>query len=409
MATRRDVLRLAGVTGAALLASGCARKVRTAPGPAITDLLYVATPGGLAVLSADRGRPVVDAAPAIATADWQHLISATAVDAGTRVTIRDTGGERIKTDLVVPGRLTARAANPSGALVALVTSPDGATAYADGSAPLRPAGRESTTIAVVGEAGERYRFTLAGCLEPEAFSVDGARLFVLDYLPPRHPDSYRVRVLDLATGTVGSLGIWPKQAPPADPEEWMRGEGRQAVYDQQRKTLFTLYTQQADYAFVHTLSLADGWAYCVDLPEPFGRALAAAHTIARSPDGRVLYVTDAATGTIAVIDPDALSITRTAKTEPLAAASAASTISPDSRLLFVSAGPTVTRLEASALATTGRWSLPAPVRGIAASPDGKRLYVGQPDAVLALDAQTGAVTSRIAVPGLTTLRHASAG
>ena len=53
---------------------------------------------------------------------------------------------------------------------------------------------------VADKTGETHRFTLPGCLEPEAFSAAGDALFVLDYQPPTAPDSYRVRVLYLASG-----------------------------------------------------------------------------------------------------------------------------------------------------------------------------------------------------------------
>jgi hypothetical protein len=406
MATRRDVLRLAGA-GAGLLLGGCARKAGTTPKPATGDLLHVATTGGLAVLGANSGDPVIQAVPAaVATPDWRHLVSGAPGAAGTQVTVRDIGGSG-STELVAPPGLAVRAAAPGGRLVALCTQAAPQEGASDGSAPYRPPGRDSTTIAVVGTAGERYRFTLAGCLEPEAFTVDGARLFVLDYLPPRHPDSYRVRVLDLATGAVGPLAVWPKQLV-RDDEEWMRGEGRQAVYDERRHLLFTLYTRQSDHAFVHTLSLVDGWAYCVDLPVPFGQGPAAGHAIARTPDGTGVYVVAPGTGAVAAINPDALNVSRTTRIDP-ATGTTTATASPDSRLLFVGAGDQLVRLDAATLATTNRWTLPAPVRGVAASPGGRRLYVGQPDAILTLDAVTGATVSRVAVPGLVNLRHASRG
>jgi DNA-binding beta-propeller fold protein YncE len=187
----------------------------------------------------------------------------------------------------------------------------------------------------------------------------------------------------------------------------MWGEGRQAVYDPDRSMLFTLYTRQRPqpHAFVHTLSLADGWAYCIDLPEPFGHGPAAGHTIARSPFGGALYTIDATSGSIAVIDPSALAVSRVGK---IAAGSgaAASVMMPDERTLFLSAGGTLARLDPVDLSTTNRWTVPAPVRGIAAGPDGQRIYVGQPDSVLALEPAGGAVVDSIKISGLKKLRHA---
>jgi hypothetical protein len=428
MATRRDVLRLAGATGGAVLLGGCARTAAP-PKPASTDLLYVATTDGLAVVRADRGLPVVKAAPAIPTADWRHLVSTEVTEARTRVRVRDIGGQ-VVSNHVVAGRLAARAATTGGNLVALATATDSALADGDsaGEAPYRPAGRDRTTISVLAGEQERYRFDLAGCLEPEAFDVSGGQLFLLEYLPPRSPDSYRVRVLTLSTGTVGRLAPFPKQFPPQD-EDTMWGEGRQAVYDAGRSMLFTLYTQQrpdrppADaaqrspqssgrnreaqvHAFVHTLSLADGWAYCVDLPEPFGQGPAAGHTIARSPVSGVLYAIDATSGSIAVIDPSSLAVSRVGKTGG-GSGTAASVMTPDGRTLFLSAGSMLNQLDPTDLSITNQWPLPVPVRGIAAGPDSQRIYVGQPDSILALEPAGGPVVDRIPVSGLKKLRHAS--
>jgi TAT (twin-arginine translocation) pathway signal sequence len=409
MATRRDVLRWAGATGGAVLLGGCARGAGTAPQPpASTDLLYVATGAGLAVLRADRKGPVVEAVPAIATADWRHVVSTVTVGAGTKVTVTGVSGERVVTEHVVPGRLAARAATAGGKLIALVTASTGETG-GGGEAPYRPAGRDRTTISVLDAGGERYRFDLAGCLEPDAFDAGGGRLFVLEYLPPANPDSYRVRMLDLATATIGPLAPFPKPLPPQD-EDIMWGEGRQAVYDERRQILFTLYTRQRPqaHAFVHALNLTAGWAYCVDLPEPFGQGPAAGHTIARAPGSGSLYAFDASSGAIAVIDPDGLSVVQMRTIAP-ASGAAASVTTPDGQALFLAAGTALTRLDTSGLAVTDQWRVAAPVRGVAAGPDGSRSYVGQPEAVLALDPRTGAVLDRIAVPGLVNLRHAIQG
>ena len=91
---------------------------------------------------------------------------------------------------------------------------------------------------------------------------------------------------------------------PPGAEEEMRGEGRQAVLSPDRTRLYTLYLHQADHqhtrdllpgrhapdgttvhAFVHVLSLTEGWAYCLDLPAPFGEPAAGTHALTVSPDG----------------------------------------------------------------------------------------------------------------------------
>ena len=321
---------------------------------------------------------------------------------------------------MLPDRLAARATNPDGSLVALAT-PTG-----PGTGPYRPGGRERTTIVVAGSAGQRNRVELPGNLEPEAFDISGQALFVLDYLPPAAPDRYRVRVVDLATGELQPLFTRVKAVVPPGAEEEMRGEGRQAVYDTRSRQLFTLYTHQPEHehtrdlingaredaphvhAFVHTLNLTEKWAYCVDLPSPFGEHPAAGHAIALDPGGNRLCVVDATSGTVAVIDPNGLTISGTVRFTPPTGpiTSATASIDPTGALL-VGAGR-----ELITVSLTGgepvRRSLPTPVRGVAISADRKRHFIGQDDAVICLDPATGNLLHRIAVPGLVSLRQVAA-
>ena len=218
---------------------------------------------------------------------------------------------------------------------------------------------DNEDFVVAGAVGERTRFTLPGCLEPEGFTPQGDALYVLDYLPPRQPDRYRVRLLDLATGIVGPLFTRDKSLIPAGAEEEMRGEGRQAVYASTRTTLFTLYTHQPEHehtrdlqaggarddapqvhAFVHSLSLEMRFAYCIDLPAPFGEGSAEGHAIALSPVSGDPYVVDATNGTIARLDGMNLTVDKVAKVLPGGADHASAAISVDGEL-FVGAGTAV--------------------------------------------------------------------
>jgi hypothetical protein len=203
------------------------------------------------------------------------------------LSIRDTETGLIRTEGRLPGAWTPRATR--GDQVALV----------QGS--LDP--RSSTTLLVMRAGSERKRFELPGNVEPEAFSVDGDGLFVLDYLPPTAPDGYRVRWLDLTTSELTPLLTQLKQVVPPGAEEVMRGQGRRAVLDPDRSMLFTLYTHGGDHrhtgnllgvrpdapnvhAFIHSLHLSQNWAVCIDLPAPFGFTDPAGHTVAMSADNK---------------------------------------------------------------------------------------------------------------------------
>jgi len=438
------VLRLAGgvavgAAGAGALAAsgGCeARSGDRSPTRAAPpgDVLVVElAAGALAAIDATTGRVLVGAAPSVLSGDGTRLVRAEQPGSGTRLTShRLTDGAAVSGGTLTD-RLAVRATSPDGSLVALAT-PAGATPASTGSpganpagpgtSPYRPAARERTTIVVAGSAGQRNRVELPGNLEPEAFDVSGHFLFVLDYLPPTAPDRYRVRAVDLASGQLQPLLTRVKTAVPGGAEEEMRGEGRQAVYDPRRRLLFTLYTHQPDHlhtrdliagarpdaphvhAFVHTLNLTERWAFCVDLPAPFGEQAAAGHAIALGPDGGTLYVVDATSGTVAAIDPDALTVSGTARfTPPAAPATPAAVAFGGAGALLVGAGREVVTGSPTGGGSATRWSTDSRVRGLAGTADGARLYVGQDGAVVRVDAATGAVRRRINVPGLVALRQ----
>lgn len=424
MTTRRAVLRLAaGLTagaagGTALgMASGCERQPVGAPARMPRDLLLVElSTGTLAALDAATGRAVIAAGTAVVSGDGSRIVRTEQPGTATRVTSYRLPAAEMESSGTLTGALAVRAVSPDGRLVALATPSE------NGTSRYRPPGRERSTIVVADSAGQRARLDLPGNIEPEAFDVSGQTLFVLDYLPPAAPDRYRVRAIDLATGRVNPLLAQNKGVVPPGAEEEMRGEGRQAVYDPHLRRLFTLYTHQPDHlhtrdlvagarggaphvhAFVHTLSLAEGWAFCVDLPSPFGEGTAAGHAIALSPDGSRLYVIDATSTSVAEIDPSALNVVTVRDFGPTAGSvgAASAVVTSDGRLL-IGAGREVVTMPAAASGSVARWSTPGVVRGVATT--GSHAYVGQDGAVLRLDRATGRVEHRVAVPGLRTLRQ----
>ena len=281
-------------------------------------------------------------------------------------------------------------------------------------------------IVVADSGGERARFDLPGNLDPEAFSASGADLYVLDYLPPTKPDRYRVRVLNLKSGKLQPLATKAAVQVPVGAEETMRGEGRQSVYDADRKILFTLYTHQPDHqhtrdllaggarsgtphihAFVHSLHVGEGWAFCIDLPSPFGEGPATGHGIALRTDGHRLYVLDAGTGTLAHIDPGTQEIGRVTTFAKPGLPGEASVVPTRDGGLVVGVGTTVVPVDPAAAAPKQPMAATAvPVRGVALTAE--RLYVGQPDTVVTYDPTTGEAQNRLSVPGLVAVRHATA-
>lgn len=354
-----------------------------------------------------------------ASPDWSRLYAVR----GDKLVTFDPATNWELAGTALPHRLTARVASAAGTLVALT---------ADGSTPPanRPAGRERTVIVVADPRGVRpaREFDLAGNFEPEAFSADDAYLFVQEFLPANAPERYRVRRVELATGQVQPLLLRDKQLIPAGAEEEMRGEGRQAVLSPDRTRLYTLYLNQGDHqhtrdllqgrrgadgravhAFVHVLSLDEGWAYCLDLPDPFGLHPAGAHALTLSPDGRSLYVGEMTTKRIAIADTESLTVTKVATLpdDQPAGDGTAMVTSPDGDVLYLGSSNVLRRLDSATLRVDGAWAMPGAVRGLAVSPDGRQVLIGQAGSIARVDTSTGRILDTFAAADLLTLRNST--
>ena len=181
------------------------------------------------------------------------------------------------------------AVSPGGRWVALTDrEPD----YA---AP-RAATRLVVFDTVNGEAARRLELT--GDVRPEAFSVDGQRVFVLDY----RGDHYRVQTIELASGERYDTSSRDKSLERED----MHGTTVRGVLNADHTLLATLYRNPGDAeepAFVHILDLENGWAYCADLTAPFGTGPEGSDRIELTPADTVI-VTATHAGRIAEIHID---------------------------------------------------------------------------------------------------------
>lgn len=365
------------------------------------DRLLVRHENGLGIYAADTGKWL--AAPAAGAINGTGLAS---VDGG-KLLLRDAGTAVISSECALQGTWTPRATH--GEQVALVSGAHAATDV------YRPVPRTQTSLLVMRSGKERKRFDLPGNLEPEAFSAEGDRLFILDYLPPKAPNVYRVRVLNLFTGELQPLQTKQKVLVPEGAEEVMRGQGRQSVYG--GGILFTLYTHQGDHqhtgellgvrpgapnvhSFIHALHLFESWAVCIDLPAPFGTSGSQGHTIAMSANGSTLYAISAEHGAVAVIDPNELTVKHTRAFTP-SKGEASALVMPDGRLL-IGAGRQLTMLED---ANRDEWQLDFDLRGLAL---GQQLWAGRASGVTALQWDGRKQLQRNEIPGLVELRQAFA-
>ncbi|MCM4080741.1 hypothetical protein [Paractinoplanes hotanensis] len=396
MTTRRSFLTLSGGVLAASALAGCReREAAAALSSSVPDVLLAGSRSGVVRLSGTEVRPI--GAQSVLSRSG-HTAYAVAGDSLVRVDAV-TGAPARKQS--IGGGWVPRVVAESSDLCVLLTTPPGEP----------PAARTTSGLLVIG-AGRRQKFNLPGCVEPDAFTSDGTGLFVLDWLPADRPGHYRVRLLDFNDGKLHPLFTRDKTPVPAGAEEQMQGRGRQAVYSPDRQTLYTLYTHQPEHqhtrnllngtrshvhAFVHVLHLAERWAYCLDLPDPFGQGPAEGHALAV--DGTRLAVLDTASGSIAHANTETLRIERVARIG--AGRGAASLVfSPDARLLAAD-GATVHALDRTTDQALATWVLPSAVRGLRLSADGSRLYAGGENGVVWLDAGSGALRGRARVDGLT--------
>jgi DNA-binding beta-propeller fold protein YncE len=355
---------------------------------------------------------------ALASPDWSRFFVGTQSDNRTNVDLLDGQTGARQASLHLPSGLVVSAVSADGTRVAL------APPSSAGGWP--PPAREQTRIVVASASGtpELLMFDLDGNYEPDVFSTDNAVLFVLEYQPARAPHHYRVRQLELKTGIVSAVSSRNKLPVP---EEDMRGTRHAHVLSPDGHTSYTLYTNQPDhlhsrdlaagltqssgsvYAFVHVLSLSEGWAYCLDLPQPFGMGPAPAHAMALSPDGRWLYVVDRSSGTIALADTSRLLVRATSNlgAPPDVASASGPTAAAVGRdgSLFLSGKSEILVVDGRRLTRMRQLVVPGTPTGLGLSKDGQRVFVSLPDRLLALDAVTGSEVGELQISGVQDIAH----
>ncbi|MGZ4115277.1 MAG: YncE family protein, partial [Actinomycetota bacterium] len=330
--------------------------------------------------------------------DGARLYEADATNGRTSVrTINAATGAELS-HTVVPGDLSVRVVSWDGTHVALMPP------LAPGQDAWTPVPRTETTITVADPTGKGrpVRYRLHGNYAPEAFSIDHAYLFLIQYLPADAPTVYRVTKLDLAAGRVE-----PVLSPYKAPAERMPGERLEQVASADDSKLFTLYTSErpgfaphdapvprnAIVSFVHVLSLAEGWAHCIGLPKVLWHQPASAEAMALSPDGSTLYIVDADKGVVVTMDTTSLDTSGPYRVElPPPGQRTTATVSPDGGTLFVgtaAGGGHVTAVDTSPYDVTDRGSTGGGVSGIGMSLDGTRLYVALDGRLEVLNAASG--------------------
>jgi DNA-binding beta-propeller fold protein YncE len=369
------------------------------------ETLLLGTDSGPLAIRIPAGSVVFDRAGAVASPDGSLVFSAT--NHGRATVLRTIEGRtgRVVSTTRIPGDLDVHVVSGTGRSVALMAP------LPDGWDPATPIPRSRTTIVVADPTGATAprTYELSGNFEPEAFSTDDQRLFMIQHLPAETPTVYRVTVLDLVKGRVKPV-FGPFKSPP----ERMPGTRLQQIFAPDGDKLYTLYTSSrpgyaphgapvpsdASVSFVHVLSLSNGWAHCVGLPPELWNQPASAQAMAASSDGTRLYIVDSVRGVVSVMNTETLEIhSETLDFGQAVVDETAAKLSADDGTLFVGTGgerSVLYAIDTTTFQVTHRWPVGGDLSGLGFSVDGLRLYVALGDHLAVLDPMTGA--ELIAVP-----------
>ena len=232
---RKSVL-VATSVAVAILASACGGggdDVSIGTNHRRPELLYLGSGSSITALAPASGNIRYQEAGAVPSRDWSVLYTAT--NDGLTTTLRTldpaTGDELASRE--VPGVFTVRTVSEDGAMVAL------APPFPAGFDTYHPASKDPTPLVIVRrDIAEPQVLSIDGNVEPEAFSLDGSSLFVIDFVPPLGPERYRVARLDLDAGTVGDVRSSEQEL-----QEPMRGTAHAQVMAPDGHRLYTLYTR----------------------------------------------------------------------------------------------------------------------------------------------------------------------
>jgi len=373
--------------------------------PVPRETLLLGTEAGPLVVEVPSGSLLFERPGAVASLGGSWLLSATPSAGSTMLQTFDGADTEPASAVRLAGTLDVRVVAESGAAGALMDP------LPEGWDPEVPLPRSRTPIVVADPTGvmEPRTYDLRGNFEPEAFSTDDRRLFLIQHLPAEAPAVYRVTVLNLRTGRVV-----PVFGPFKGPAERMPGIRLQQVLSPNADQLYTLYSSArpgyaphhapvpngATVSFVHVLSLQDGWAHCVGLPEELWDRPASEQAMATSPNGRLLYIADPTLGLVTVMDTASLEIrTYTIDLSVSGVRRTSAVVSGDGSALFVATAgeqPGITRIDTDTFDVVRRW-VTDDVSGLGLSADGERLYVASDDRVEVMDATTGSDLAGVAV------------
>lgn len=331
--------------------------------------LALTTKDGKIVTFSPHEDPIVT--PGVPSPTGEVVVSASSMQGRTMVEWHDVKTDKITGELQLDGKLRPTAVAQDGKLVALIDTTETST----------------TVVLATPTEGEKRRWTFDAQLMPEAFANafeptgDGLPIgvFAIEYLTA---DSYRVRVIDTASGALGlPLNLRDKSQ---HVDEVMTAVSRTAVFEPVNQLLFTLYQGAEAWgedeagSFVHTLGLVNG-VWCLDVPDELSlEDNAGALTV--SPDGQRLYVASGAGGVAAFVVSD---LTNGTPQEPQArtiaaldASAAVVAIGASNDEVVVALGGSIFRLDPITLALRDSFVWDMTIEALTVLDDGSLVIAG---------------------------------
>lgn len=246
--------------------------------------LAVTTKDGQVLTFSPHAKPVVT--HGVMAPTGKVVVSAAVAGGRTTVDWHDVRTDAVSASIQIDGEFHPAAVAQDGRLAALISSAETST----------------TVVLATPSQGEMRRWTFDSVVVPEAFAnafdPAGAGLpigvFVIEYLAA---NTYRVRVIDTATGQLGlPLSLRDKGQ---TVDEVMTAVSRTAVFEPVNQLLFTLYQDASEGdenvgSFIHTLGLING-VWCLDVPAELGLADHPG-ALSVSPDGSRLYAASSTGG-----------------------------------------------------------------------------------------------------------------
>jgi hypothetical protein len=220
-------------------------------------------------------------------------------------------GGRVRRSQVLEGRFTVPAVAYDGSAGGL--SGDGRTLVLINPRTGFP--RRVTTLAVLDTRRLRARdvIRLKGDFSFDAISPDGTLLYLVQYLSPRDPTRYLVRLYDLEAGR-----LLPD--PIIDPREVgdvMRGTPITRAASPNGRWAYTLYDGAGEHPFIHALDTEGRTARCIDLHGLLGFDRLSELRLELPPDsGTLSVVHPGSETTYAVVDTQSWGVTEPRATAP---------------------------------------------------------------------------------------------